>query len=204
MIKTIIKEVSLQFDTSDKVFSPSAINKSTLAMLAEVEFFPTDKVLDLGCGYGVVGILAAKMIGEDNVVMCDISEEAIRLAKKNAEYNLVGKVNIVQSNGFEHIKENDFIIILSNPPYHTDISVAKSFIENSFIRLILGGRVLMVTKRFDWYKNKITSVFGGCKVIEKDGYFVFVAEKRSDKKPVKEKIQQHLSKKLERKKRKQT
>jgi len=144
------------------------------------------------------------MIGEDNVVMCDISEEAIRLAKKNAEHNLVGKVNIVQSNGFEHIKENDFIIILSNPPYHTDISVAKSFIENSFIRLILGGRVLMVTKRFDWYKNKITSVFGGCKVIEKDGYFVFVAEKRSDKKPVKKKIQQHLSKKLERKKRKQT
>lgn len=136
-------------------------------MLAEVEFFPTDKVLDLGCGYGVVGILAAKMIGEDNVVMCDISEEAIRLAKKNAEYNLVGKVNIVRSNGFEHIRENDFTIILSNPPYHTDFSVAKSFIENSFIRLILGGKLFMVTKRFDWYKNKITSVFGGCKVIEK-------------------------------------
>lgn len=204
MIKIIIKEVGLQFDTNDKVFSPSAIDKGTLAMLAEVEFFPTDKVLDLGCGYGVVGILAAKMIGEDNVVMCDISEEAIRLAKKNAEHNLVGKVNIVQSNGFEHIRENDFTIILSNPPYHTDFSVAKSFIENSFIRLILGGKLLMVTKRFDWYKNKITSVFGGCKVIEKDGYFVFVAEKRSDKKPVKKKIQQHLSKKLERKKRKQT
>jgi len=48
MIKTIIKEVSLQFDTSDKVFSPSAVDKGTLAMLAEVEFFPTDKVLDLG------------------------------------------------------------------------------------------------------------------------------------------------------------
>ncbi|QAT62912.1 class I SAM-dependent methyltransferase [Acidilutibacter cellobiosedens] len=204
MIKTIIKEVGLQFDTSDKVFSPSAIDKGTSAMLAEVEFFPTDKVLDLGCGYGVVGILAAKMIGEDNVVMCDISEEAIRLAKKNAEYNLVGKVNIVRSNGFEHIRENDFTIILSNPPYHADFSVAKNFIENSFNRLILGGKLLMVTKRFDWYKNKITAVFGGCKVIERDGYFIFIAEKRSDKKPVKKKIQQHLSKKLERKKRKQT
>ena len=204
MIKIIIKEVGLQFDTSYDVFSPSAIDKGTSAMLAEVEFSPNDKVLDLGCGYGVVGILAAKMIGEDNVVMCDISEEAIRLAKKNAEHNLVGKVNIVQSNGFEHIRENNFTIILSNPPYHTDFSVAKSFIENSFTRLILGGKLLMVTKRFDWYKNKITSVFGGCKVIEKDGYFVFVAEKRSDKKPIKKKIQQHLSKKLERKKRKQT
>lgn len=62
----------------------------------------------------------------------------------------------------------------------------------------------MVTKRLEWYKNKLTSVFGGVKVIEKDGYYVFVAEKRTFKKPMKEKKKQGLSKKLERKMEKKT
>lgn len=59
MIKTEIKEVSLEFETSNKVFSPSSIDMGTMAMLSQVEFQSTDKVLDLGCGYGVVGILAS-------------------------------------------------------------------------------------------------------------------------------------------------
>lgn len=199
MITTIIKGLELQFITSGGVFSPSAIDTGTLAMLSEVEFHLDDKVLDLGCGYGVVGILAAKIIGAKNVIMCDISDEAIEISKKNAELNSIENIEILQSNGFQNITENEFTIILSNPPYHTDFSVAKGFIENAFRHLVVGGQLLMVTKRLDWYKNKITSVFGGVKVIEKDGYYVFVAEKRSFKKPIKEKKKHGLSKKLERK-----
>lgn len=199
MINTIIKGIELYFNTSDDVFSPSSIDTGTLAMFSEVEFQPNDKILDLGCGYGVVGITAAKSVGADKVVMCDISEEAVKLSQMNARLNSIDHLQIVQSNGFENIKENDFSIILSNPPYHTDFSVAKDFIENGFKRLIVGGRLLMVTKRLDWYKNKITAIFGGVKVIEKDGYYVFIAEKRSVRKPLKEKKEPHLSKKLERK-----
>jgi 16S rRNA (guanine1207-N2)-methyltransferase len=199
MITTIIKGLELKFETSDGVFSPSAIDKGTLAMLSEMEFHLDDKALDLGCGYGVVGILAAKIIGAKNVIMCDISEEAVELSKKNAMLNSIENIEIIQSNGFQNIKENSFTIILSNPPYHTDFSVAKEFIENAFKHLAVGGKLLMVTKRLNWYKNKITSVFGGVKVIEKDGYYLFISEKRTLKNPVKEKKKQGLSKKLERK-----
>ena len=69
-------------------------------------------------------------------------------------------------------------MILSNPPYHTDFSVAKRFIEDGFKRLKVGGKMLMVTKRLDWYRNKLTSVFGGAMVYQEDGYFVFISEKR--------------------------
>ncbi|NCU26429.1 methyltransferase, partial [Candidatus Nomurabacteria bacterium] len=72
-----------------------------------------------------------------------------------------------------------YTLILSNPPYHTDFSVAKHFIEKGFNRLVLGGRMVMVTKRRDWYRNKFIAVFGGVSIREKDGYFVFAAEKRS-------------------------
>ena len=56
--------------------------------------------------------------------------------------------------------------------------MAKAFIEKGFNRLKLGGRLMMVTKRRDWYRNKLAAVFGGVKVREIDGYQVFEAERR--------------------------
>lgn len=199
MIRTNIKETELVFQTDDEVFSPKYIDPGTLAMLSETDILPDDRVLDLGCGYGVVGILAAKLIGEENVVMCDISGKAAECAMKNAVLNGVENVKILQSDGFENITGNDFTLILSNPPYHADFSVPKYFIEQGFGRLAVGGRMVMVTKRLDWYKNKLTSVFGGVKVKETGGYYVFTAEKRSNRVKPKSKPVQKLSKKLRRK-----
>lgn len=67
---------------------------------------------------------------------------------------------------------------LSNPPYHADFSVPKEFIEKGFNRLQIGGKMYMVTKRKDWYKNKLISIFGGVKIWEIDGYYVFLAIKK--------------------------
>ncbi|WP_242855728.1 class I SAM-dependent methyltransferase [Ruminiclostridium josui] len=156
-----VKDIDLKFETSNKVFSPKSIDKGTLAMLSVVEFEKTDKVLDLGCGYGIVGILAAKILGIENVVMTDKDSIAVELSKKNAALNSVEGVKIIQSDGFKNLDEKDFTMILSNPPYHTDFSVAKEFIEKGFNRLCIGGRMYMVTKRKDWYKNKLTAIFGG-------------------------------------------
>ena len=182
MIETIIKNVNLKFETSEKVFSPNAIDSGTLAMLEMIEFSPEDKVLDLGCGYGVVGILAAKTASPENVYMCDISDEAIRLSKSNSKLNDVENVNIFQSDGFKNIVEKNFTIIASNPPYHEDFKIPKSFIENGYKALSTGGKMYMVTKRRTWYKNKFIAVFGGVSIVEKDGYFVFMAEKKLKKK----------------------
>lgn len=68
---------------------------------------------------------------------------------------------------------------LSNPPYHTDFRVAKHFIEKGFNRLAIGGKMVMVTKRRDWYKRKLIAIFGGVQIREVDGYYVFLSEKRS-------------------------
>ena len=68
MIYAKIKNVDLKFETESSIFSPESIDKGTLALLSEIDFLPGDKVLDLGCGYGVAGILAGKLIGEENVI----------------------------------------------------------------------------------------------------------------------------------------
>jgi len=181
MINETIKNIPLKFNTAIEIFSPDRVDKGTLAMLSVVDFADDDKILDLGCGYGVVGITAAKIIGAQNVVMSDVQKKAINLAQENAVLNGVDGVKIVLSDGFRDIHDKDFSIILSNPPYHADFSVPKHFIEKGFNRLRIGGKILMVTKRKDWYRNKLTAIFGGVKVYEIDGYFVFCAEKRSAK-----------------------
>lgn len=196
---TVIKNIPLFFQTSDTLFSPNAVDTGTLSMLSQTEFSPDDKVLDLGCGYGAVGILAAKLIGQDKVTMCDVSETAVRYSQNNAKLNQVPDITVKLSDGFENIPDSDFTLILSNPPYHTDFSVAKRFIEDGFHRLALGGRMLMVTKRLTWYKNKFTSVFGGCKIREFNGYYVFIAEKRTPVIKKKAEKTNKLSKKLQRK-----
>ena len=177
MIETTIKGIDLKFYTSQKIFSPKKIDNGTLAMLSMADFEHGDKVLDLGCGYGVVGILAAKLIGDKNVVMSDISEEAIELSKKNAALNGVD-VKLCLSDGFKSIIDKDFTHILTNPPYHVDFKVPKLFIEKGFNRLKIGGKMYMVTKRKEWYKNKMISIFGGVKIWEINGYYVFMSEKR--------------------------
>ncbi|MBQ6373053.1 MAG: methyltransferase [Clostridia bacterium] len=164
--------------TRPGLFSPEHVDRGTLAMLSVAGFAPGLQVMDLGCGYGVVGILAAKKCGAENVVMSDIDPEAVDTARANAAANGVDGVMIAVSDGFAQLDEAGFDLILSNPPYQTDFSVAKAFIEKGFNRLKIGGRMLMVTKRRDWYRNNLRAIFGGVRVHEIDGYYVFEAQKR--------------------------
>ena len=180
MIEITIENTSMRFHTEAGLFSPRGLDAGTKAMLSCASFRAGDKVLDLGCGYGVVGVYAAKLIGGRAVTMADINPRAVRLAAENAAANGVPEIQVVQSDGFREIRESGFTLILSNPPYNSDFSVAKHFIEKGFNRLVLGGRLMMVTKRKLWYQKKLSAIFGGTTVQEVDGYFVFAAEKRSD------------------------
>lgn len=198
IVSAEIMNIPLKFETTPTLFSPNSIDKGTLAMLSIIDFSKETKVLDLGCGYGVVGILVAKLIGKEKVIMCDVSQTAVEFARANAVRNQVSEIDIRLSDGFENIPEKDVTMILSNPPYHTDFSVAKHFIEMGYKKLVIGGRMVMVTKRLEWYKNKLASVFGGVKVYEVGGYYVFVAEKRQRAVRKMKKAKKH-SKKLQRK-----
>jgi 16S rRNA (guanine1207-N2)-methyltransferase len=181
MFTTAINGVEMTFETADTVFSPLGADKGTLAMLSAVSLSPSDRLLDLGCGYGIVGIYAAKIIGGQNVAMSDIDPKCVGLSARNAETNGVGGAKVILSDGFDGIRDTGFTLIMSNPPYHSDFSVPKRFIEKGFNRLQIGGKMVMVTKRKDWYKNKMAAIFGGVKISEIGGYFVFQAEKRGSR-----------------------
>ena len=176
-VEILGQQVSLE--TRPGLFSPEHVDRGTLAMLSHVKIASGMRIMDLGCGCGVVGIVAAKIAGEENVFMSDADPMAVETARRNAERNGVGGVQVCVSDGFQSVDASGFDLILSNPPYQTDFSVAKGFIEKGFNRLKIGGKLYMVTKRRAWYKNKMVSVFGGVEIRETDGYYVFIAERRS-------------------------
>ncbi len=198
-VNEIINGIDITCETGEYYFSPNRVDRGTRLMLETVPVREGDKVLDLGCGYGVVGIYAAKRLGGEHVVMCDILEDAVALATDNLARNGITGARVLQSDGLKAVEDRDFTLIYSNPPYHTDFSVAKAFIEDGFRKLAVGGRMVMVTKRLDWYKNKLTSVFGGVKVFEAEDYFIFLSEKRAARVEKPKKNTQTMSKKLQRK-----
>ena len=183
MFHANVAGIELQFETKPSLFSPAKPDRGTLAMLSRIKFEPSDKILDLGCGYGLVGIYAAKTIGAERVCehiwMTDNDQTALDCAAKNLALNSIEGANVVLSDGFRDLRETNFTRIICNPPYHVDFSVPKHFIEKGFNRLELGGAMYFVTKRRTWYENKLRSIFGGVRVHEIDSYFVFEAIKKS-------------------------
>lgn len=192
------KNTLLEFETNEDVFSPKDLDMGTKTMLNHAEIKDGDQILDLGCGFGFVGIYYAKLFPSSKVTLVDISENAVKLSKKNAQLNGVAPT-ILESDGFNALKNQTFDVVLSNPPYHADFSVPKAFIESAYRQLNMNGKLYMVTKRRIWYENKIRSVFGYVKVIEENGYCVFYTEKRERKKNSQPKNRNKLSKKLQRK-----
>lgn len=182
MYEVEFNDKKIIIETNVSLFSPTGPDKGTLSMLRHVEFAPDDKILDLGCGTGIVSLAAcAYGVNPVNVVLTDIDALAVKTANSNMTSNGFEGAAFVCGDGLSAVTDSGFDKILSNPPYHTDFKIAKAFIEKGFNRLKVGGKFYMVTKRKDWYKNKLISIFGGVKIYEEDGYFVFESIKKSDK-----------------------
>lgn len=172
-----VGDKALTLQAGAGVFSGDALDTGTKALLEVVEWKP-GKVLDLGCGNGVVGLYAHAK-GATEVTMVDSDLRALRWARENAERNS-SQVLVTASNGLAQLNgSQQFDLIVSNPPYNSDYSVAKGFIEDGYKALAMGGSIWLVVKNSDWYRNKMKTVFGGSKVIERDGYAVITAEKRA-------------------------
>lgn len=169
---------TLELHTQPNLFSPRGPDAGTLAMLEKVQLQPDDRVLDLGCGYGLVGLAVAARLGPQAVVLLDNDPLAVQAARRNAAANRLGELLIAAGDGPAAVWPRTFSLILCNPPYHTDFSVARRLLEQSFAQLDAGGRLYLVVKRLDWYRNKLSSLFGGVTVMPVNSYFVLLAVKR--------------------------
>lgn len=184
-IQASVRDIQVDLDSLPGNFSPLGLDSGTRAMLAEARIPAGGRVLDLACGYGVVGIIAAKL-GAGEVVYIDDDLTALTACRHNLE--MLGLEGQLVHSHEPNTAQGKFDCILTNPPYHSDYGVAKSFLEFAAGSLKDGGWLYVVVKKPDWYVNKIRVLFGGCQVVERDGYAVISTQLRRHKpKPAKAK-----------------
>lgn len=174
-VSVFVRGLDLELASLPGNFSPRALDAGTQALLEAVVVPSGGRVLDLACGYGVVGIALAKL-GAGEVVYTDDCLVALAATAYNLE--ATGLTGELVHSHLPHLVQGSFDCILSNPPYHAEYGLAKSFVEFAAGRLLAGGWLYLVVKRPHWYVQKLRSVFGGCHVVEKGGYSVISAQKR--------------------------
>lgn len=174
-----ISGIEFFFYTSSGVFSKGKIDRGTLVLAENISMKKNSKILDIGCGIGVLGIVAAKLFNA-NVVMSDISKRAVMLVKMNIKLNNA-KAKIYEGNLYEPIKQNDFDVILSNPPQTAGKEICFKLIEQSKNYLKNNGSLQLVARHNKGGKTlskKMQEVFGNVKVIAKTaGYWVYMSVK---------------------------
>ena len=178
-IKQKIRGIGFEFYTASGVFSKEKVDNGTIVLAENMLIPKNSNVLDIGCGIGILGIVAAKLFNA-NVVMSDINKRAVMLARRNIELNNV-KADIHQGNLYEKINKNNFDVILSNPPQTAGKEICFKLIEQSKNYLKTGGILQLVARHNKGGKTlskKMEEVFGNVKVIaKKAGYWVYLSEK---------------------------
>lgn len=178
-IRQRINNFDFEFRSSSGVFSKDEVDNGTLILAESMIIGKNSKVLDIGCGIGVLGIAAAKLF-DAKVSMSDINERAVMLAKKNLALSDV-EAEIHQGNLYEKINQHDFDVVLSNPPQSAGKEICLQLIEQSKNHLKQNGSLQLVARHNKGGKTlskKMKDVFGNVKVIaKKSGYSVYMSVK---------------------------
>lgn len=168
----------MNFLTDAGVFSKKMIDFGSQVLLSCLSFQLGETVLDVGCGYGPLGLSLVKAQGV-HATMVDVNTRALDLARKNAAFNQV-EANIFQSNVYDQV-EGCFDHIISNPPIRAGKKVVHEVLSGSFDHLKPGGDLTIVIQKKQGApsaKAKMEEVFGNCEILKKDkGYYILRSEK---------------------------
>ena len=169
---------NMTFLTDAGVFSKKMIDYGSQTLLKCLDFHKQESVLDVGCGYGTLGLTLVKA-KEVKATLVDINQRALDLARQNANRNQV-LATIFQSNIYQNV-EGRFHHIISNPPIRAGKQIVHEVIAGSHAHLLDGGDLTIVIQKKQGApsaKAKMEEVFGNCEILKKDkGYYILRSRK---------------------------
>ncbi|HEY1377027.1 MAG TPA: methyltransferase [Gemmataceae bacterium] len=167
---------SFTFVSRPGVFTYGRMDDGARALSEVAEVRPGDRVLDLGCGTGTVGVLAGLRAGGP-VTFVDSNVRAAALAEVNARANGLTEFRVVADANLEGLPPRQFDVALANPPYYAQQGVARLFVEGARRLLRPGGRLYVVTKQADVVGEMIHQHLGEPTMVMRRDYAVLVAAK---------------------------
>ena len=172
-----IADMKLKFRSCDSIFSKDEIDEGTRTLLNTIfdKLNLSGNGLDLGCGYGVIGLSIIKHLGL-NCDMIDVNGTAVEIATHNLMLNGVRSgAKVFKSNGFEQV-EGSYDFIVTNPPIKTGKKLLFELMDGCFKHLNKGGTLTLVIRKShgeESLKKKLTEVFGNCEILKRNkGFYI--------------------------------
>ncbi len=179
--EVVVRGIRVKIVSEPGVFSASRLDPGTRVLIENMVIEDGWRILDLGTGYGIVGIVAAKLAPNGYVIMTDVNKRAIKLARRNLEINDVRNAEVREGNLYEPVKNEVFNTIVTNPPITAGMDVVYRIIEEAPEHLERGGLLQIVARHNKGGKRimeKMREVFGNVGVIASEGgYRVYVSRK---------------------------
>ena len=160
------------------VFAHRRVDQGAQSLIEVVEILPGQKILDMGCGCGSIGIALAKDDPNSEVHFVDSSTRAIFSTQQNCQ-------KLGMKNCYFHLSDigidkiDYFDIFTGNPPYFSDYKIAQMFLDNAYQSLKINGVAYMVAKSINWHEENMTKTFGNCEIISRRGYKIAKSIKRN-------------------------
>ena len=181
IIKYMINSYNFELISDIGVFSKNELDPgSELLIKTAIKEGIKGDLLDVGCGYGPIGITLSKICDLDKVDFIDVNLRALNLTKENASKYQIKNYNVFESNGFENVKDlYDYILI--NPPIRAGKEVIFKMFEDS-IKYLKKDGILMIVIRKDQgapsAKKKLNELYGNCETLDREkGYHILVSKK---------------------------
>jgi 16S rRNA (guanine1207-N2)-methyltransferase len=158
--------------TEAGVFSRQRVDPGTRLLIEHMEVNSTDRFLDLGCGYGVVGIVAAILAPQGYITLVDINERAAQLARENLALNNIQNAEALHGDAFARLSHQTFDVIALNPPIRAGLKVVHRLIEESRDHLTPAGCFYLVGRTKQGVirlAQKMSLAFGDAEELAKRG-----------------------------------
>lgn len=179
-----MKGNTLSFTSDNGVFSKNTVDFGSELLVESYDIpeqFQKASLLDIGCGYGTMGLAYGKAYPELSIEMIDVNERALVLAQENAKKNGIHNVDIHESNLYDSVKKSQYEIIISNPPIRAGKIVVHTILEKAYDYLAENGQLVIVIQKKQGApsaQKKMEEVFGNCERIQWDkGYWILVSTK---------------------------
>ncbi|MDN4620758.1 class I SAM-dependent methyltransferase [Paenibacillus sp. PsM32] len=181
VLEATLRGKVFRFTSDAGVFSKTGIDYGSRVLIEAMDIHEDAQVLDVGCGYGPMGLSAAYLAAKGHVTMIDVNERAVQLAKENAKLNGITNVTILESDLFSSVKGKMFDVILTNPPIRAGKSTVHTIFEEAFEHLNTNGTLWIVIQKKQGApsaKAKLEELFETVEEVTKDkGYRIFKATK---------------------------
>ncbi|WP_410512499.1 class I SAM-dependent methyltransferase [Paenibacillus sp. BR2-3] len=182
-ISTVLRGKSLRFTSDAGVFSKGDIDYGSRVLIEAMDIPEGSAVLDVGCGYGPIGITAAHLAPKGHVTMIDINNRAVELARENSLQNGIRNVTVMQSDMLGALNGKKFDVILTNPPIRAGKAVVHGIFEQAYDHLNEGGTLWIVIQKKQGAPSaavKLESLFGSVEEVGRDkGYRIIKAKKQN-------------------------